>query len=968
MDCCRFAHLALIVVVVLPILTNMDGEASSPVTGATPSQKDFPRNVVKEGKGVESPRLQAHSQPANSFSLQERQADTIIIRNNADFAREAEKNGWPGNGTAASPYRIEWLSLNLGHSFMSISSSSVYFTIRKCNFNAYANTPLLEMYNTQNARIEDCTLRGSSRALTLTSCGYCTIIGNVIKECDYAGIHIESSAFIIISDNTFELIQPVSSYDDARGLKIAASQRIVAFNNTFSQNRIAIQLWKTSENNFTQNFFFNNTEGGIFFEECGMNFIEDNRFFYGGLVFTGSNLENYNQMCENNTHNGAPLVHLRDYSNLSLSAPGQVIIVNCTNLSVENGEFEGAPIYIAYSQRIDIVNSSWTGGFHGIFVTNSSEIAFFSNNITRCSDYGVVLSSSTNVTLSECQLTKNFRGVLLMNASDVVVKNSVIAKNSRDGITLVDSENATILNCSIRENIRGFRISGFSTNSMISNCSIFSNRRMSLLEANSSDNLIIWNNFAEQYSSSAVDYGINNLIDSNFWWYWFSPDENADGIVDHSIVMYGSANNQDTHPRTQPVGYLPPIFRTVPPPTFYALNTTGHLLKWLVFGSNPRSYTITRDDQILTQGVWESGIPIKIGIDGLPEGTYNFYLRIDDEKHSTNQNSVRVEVVYYAWGVSIGEELIWTYTKNRGPEGPYEERRYLNIPVGNQTTEVEMTCREGDLLRYVITAFKVINFRGDPFPMAIGNLTIKGLKGVNYELHTLVLPVNINWTAFAGRNCYPGINKLVVLKDTDNLFEYKVVDIQDPNREDERGKLYRYDKHCGVLLHEENLSDQAAQGYFFEFDYVRPLSSTSKSNLFELLLSFPNVLLISSLLLGIGVSLGVGFFSSKLFILHRGARRQLRQLQQWQQEIEQKRLQLLEQSNLVDLELLAGEVESMYLRNQRAYHQFIEQLRATWLPPVVHPNLQSLKELHKRVSHTFRNFEETFEQCKPLLS
>ncbi|MHA2369916.1 MAG: NosD domain-containing protein, partial [Candidatus Hodarchaeales archaeon] len=856
-----------------------------------------------------------------------------------DFAREAERNGWPGNGTAASPYRIEWLSLSLGHPFMFIYSSSVYFTIRKCNFNTYANAAILILQNTQNARIEDCTLWRGSRALRLTSCGNCTIVGNVIEKCDYAGIHIEGSASIVISDNTF------------------------------SQNRIGIQLWKTAENNFTQNFFFNNTEGGILFEECEMNFIEDNRFFYGGLVFTGSNLENYDQMCESNTHNGAPLVYLRDYCNLSLSAPGQVIIVNCTNLSVENGEFEGAPIYIVYSQGIDIMNCSWTGGFHGIFVTNSSEIAFFSNNITRCSDYGAILSSSTNVTLSECHFTRNLReGVFLMNTSDIVVNNSIIAENRLNGVSLIDSANAIILNCSIRGNMRGFWISSFSTNSMLSHCSILFNHARSFLEATSSDNLIAWNNFAGYYSGLLGDDGINNYIDSNFWWDQRSPDENADGIVDHPSVVYGSANNQDAHPRTQPIGYLPPIFRNAPPPTFYALNTTGHLLKWLVLGSNPRSYTITRDEQILSQGVWESGIPIEIGIDGLPEGTYIFCLRVDDEKHSMSQDSVRVEVVYYDWGVSIGEELIWTYTKNRGPEGPYKEKKYLNVPFGNQTTEVEMTCKEGDLLRYVVTAFKVISFRGDPFPMAIGNLTIKGLKGVNHELHTLVLPVNINWTAFAGRNCHPGFCKLVVLRNTDDLFECKVVDIQDPSRENEQGRLFRYDKRRGVLLHEEYLSDRPAQGYFFEFDYVKPLSPTKQTNLFGLPLSLPDVLLVSSLLLGISLSLGVGFFGSKLFIIRRGVRRQLRQLQQWQQEMEQKRLQLLEQSTSVDLELVAGEVESMHLQNQRVYHQFIEHLSAAWLPPILQPNLQSLKELHKRVSCTFRNFEETLEQCKLLLS
>ncbi|MHA2270502.1 MAG: hypothetical protein ACXACI_01480, partial [Candidatus Hodarchaeales archaeon] len=80
-----------------------------------------------------------------------------------------------------------------------------------------------------------------------------------------------------------------------------------------------------------------------------------------------------------------------------------------------------------------------------------------------------------------------------------------------------------------------------------------------------------------------------------------------------------------------------------------------------------------------------------------------------------------------------------------------------------------------------------------------------------------------------------------------------------------------------------------------------------------------------------------------------------------------KRLQLIEQSTLVEIEVVASEVEPVHLRNETAYYELLERWNSTWLPSALRPKVQALKALHESVSQSFRAFEETLEQCKLTL-
>ncbi|MHA2231778.1 MAG: right-handed parallel beta-helix repeat-containing protein, partial [Candidatus Hodarchaeales archaeon] len=438
--------------------------------------------------------MDSNTPRANSLPLQASPTETIVIYNNSDFARVAAQNLWPGDGTLTNPYRIARLTIILEVQFMAIYSSTVHFVIQKCKFTATESIKIITLHKTQNARIDDCTFQAST-GIMITSSANNSIVNNKMVG---SRIRILNSESITISNNTFELFGvPTQEYAAAHpALDIRESQRLMVSGNDFSRNGIGIQMQNGTASNFTQNFLFNNTGGGMVFKDCGTNVLKDNSFYYGGLRFEGAALENYLQRCENNSHNGRPLVYLRDTSNLTLLSPGQVVVVNCTDIAVENGEFDGAPIYIVSSQRIIIANSSSIRGPYGMLISNSGEISLLSSDMANSTDYGAVISGSVSVTLSECKITNHFAGIVLVNDLDVTVKNSIVSENKGTGISVAYSDNVTIKNSSISKSETGISIRGDSTNNTILNCSLFSNFLGIKLGSNSSDNEVVWNNFA----------------------------------------------------------------------------------------------------------------------------------------------------------------------------------------------------------------------------------------------------------------------------------------------------------------------------------------------------------------------------------------------------------------------------------------------------------------------------------------
>jgi len=77
---------------------------------------------------------------------------------------------------------------------------------------------------------------------------------------------------------------------------------------------------------------------------------------------------------------------------------------------------------------------------------------------------------------------------------------------------------------------------------------------------------------------------------------------------------------------------LPPaiVLNSFPEGYSYELNTTGHVLSWIIKDHLPANFTIFRDSKILLSGNWTSGVPIELSVDALTVGTHNYTILAQD--------------------------------------------------------------------------------------------------------------------------------------------------------------------------------------------------------------------------------------------------------------------------------------------------------------------------------------------------
>lgn len=100
-------------------------------------------------------------------------SELIEINGNVDFDQQATTKGWPGNGTATSPYIIDGYSYNLGGSLDEagalIQNTDRHFIMRNCYWHApkawSENSGGFKFVNVTNGHIESSLVIGAPEGL-----------------------------------------------------------------------------------------------------------------------------------------------------------------------------------------------------------------------------------------------------------------------------------------------------------------------------------------------------------------------------------------------------------------------------------------------------------------------------------------------------------------------------------------------------------------------------------------------------------------------------------------------------------------------------------------------------------------------------------------------------------------------------------------------------------------------------------
>jgi parallel beta-helix repeat protein len=323
--------------------------------------------------------------------------------------------------------------------------------------------------------------------------------------------------------------------------------------NLIGNGGCGISLSDCSNNSISRNNITDNSDFGIELSSSPSNSVSENLFVNNGLyVCWGS----FGNVVSGNFVNGKPLVYLEGASDVVVDDAGQVVLVQCNRIRVENLSLSNATIGVQLWQTNNtrISQSNMTANNkYGICLDFSSYNNISRNNITD-NGYGIFLYETLNNNNSICgNLIKanNRDGIILSVSLNNNISGNVITANNRDGIRLTEHCNFTsISGNNITANREyGIALSASCNNSI--NGNYVANNECGIRLVSAYDNHVFHNSLIDNTNQLRCDQSPNVWDDGypsggNYWSDYNGTDANHDGIGDTPYVI--DANNADNYP------------------------------------------------------------------------------------------------------------------------------------------------------------------------------------------------------------------------------------------------------------------------------------------------------------------------------------------------------------------------------------------------------------------------------------
>ena len=219
-----------------------------------------------------------------------------------------------------------------------------------------------------------------------------TITGNNVSNNNWDGITLSDA-----NNNTITGNNVSNNNDEGILFYYYSNNNTITGNNVSNNNHGGIVLYYSSnKNTITGNNVSSNNWGGIRLDaSSNNNTITGNVFVNDGLFVYGT----YQNTVGGNTVNGKPLVYLKDVSDCKVEDAGQVILVNCDNITVENLDLSttsrGIALWKTKNSKISN-NNVCNNNFVGIRLYDSSNNTITGNNVRNNNEEGISLYTSSN--------------------------------------------------------------------------------------------------------------------------------------------------------------------------------------------------------------------------------------------------------------------------------------------------------------------------------------------------------------------------------------------------------------------------------------------------------------------------------------------------------------------------------------------------------------------------------------------
>ncbi|MHA2363579.1 MAG: right-handed parallel beta-helix repeat-containing protein [Candidatus Hodarchaeales archaeon] len=727
----------------------------------------------------------------------------FYITSNTDFTFL----NFSGDGTLSNPYLIEnYFIINSTSNYLIfIENTDVYFVIQ---FNLLFS------------------LKGSQYGIFLQNVSNGKIETNNINTNTENGISLIDSSNILISNNVV--------YNNKIGIQLSSSDNNILINNDLFNNEFGLTVNSANYNTFSYNNIFNNTQHGTTHSASNFSNFTGNYFYYNDIngfsLATSSNNLLINNIAYNNTDEGFYLgsssffnviINNSAFNNLN---SGFAIRSSSNSTFINNSAYDnifGFYIYDSSNNNFFTNNILFDNDLGFFLYTPSNNNNTFTNNVVYNNNYGFNIDSSNNTKILNNSVYNNYNmGFILANSVNTTILYNIIVDNLNYGIYLDSScsnshiEKNSFIDNRLSGNSQGYD-SGFNNTFTHNYWSEWTSPDINgdyiVDEPYNIDGgvnqdlipLVVEFDNLFPYIASPVDFSIYKgyLGYSILWAVTSYPPANYSVYRNNTLIVNNTLNGTiiiwlenlnvgiynftciiidgfgNSAMDEVWVTIIPLTPDTTPPVISSPSDITieegsiGYSITWIGSDNNPWRASIWKNGSLFYDESW-IGNEIKISLDGLVAGIYEFNCTLIDEAGNTRSDIVIVTVfepvpdidspiihapssLEYNEG-SEGNYLIWNCTDNH----PYAYQILIN------KTELIFGPWHGENI--------TINIDGLEVGIWIINLTIWDISG-NMASNTVivtVLPVAPDITP-------PILNQPVDLLITENMSATIVWEVSD---------------------------------------------------------------------------------------------------------------------------------------------------------------------------------------------
>ncbi|NQE53040.1 Cell surface glycoprotein [ANME-1 cluster archaeon GoMg3.2] len=477
----------------------------------------------------------------------------IVDANGSDSAITLTADGITLEGfTVANSGR--WSQYDAG-----INVNSNNNNIRSNNVSNNSGSGISLSFSSNNNTITGNNASNNRKGIYLSSSCSNTITSNTARN-NFVGIYLKESCNNNITGNN------VSNNDDGIDLFFSSNNNVAG--NNVRSNEWGIAVFCSSNNTITGNNVSSNRVGIGLTDSSNNNTLTSNTFVNDSLFV----MDSYHNTVEDNRVNGKPLVYLEDASDYRVNDAGQVILVNCNNITVENLDLSNTSVGVEVLETENCIISKNT--VSRIFLNYSHNNTITGNNVSSNNYYddGIFLGYSSNNTITGNSVCNNYRGIHLVVSCNNNIMSNNVSNNNWGGIVLFFSSNKnTITGNNVSNNYGGICLGSSSNNNTITGNTV-SNNYPEGIYSSGSDNLIYLNNFinntdnahSSTYSKSTniwnspleITYTYDGTTYKsylgNYWDDYEVTDAEGDGIGDTHYSIDSEKDESDAYPLMKP--------------------------------------------------------------------------------------------------------------------------------------------------------------------------------------------------------------------------------------------------------------------------------------------------------------------------------------------------------------------------------------------------------------------------------